>query len=144
MKLNILVVLGMLATLVIMACSGAPQADSTDAANLVNGMADSLRSAGADVQNGGEVNQPFISVPGQILQVNSQDVQVFEYLSVGDADQAAAQVSSDGSAVGTTMIGWVLPPHFFQDGRLIVLYVGEGADVLQLLAEVLGPQFAGR
>ncbi|HEV2107022.1 MAG TPA: hypothetical protein VGR16_02025 [Thermomicrobiales bacterium] len=38
---------------------------------------------------------------------------------------------------------WVAPPHFFRQGAVIVLYVGEDPAVLDLLEELLGAQFAG-
>jgi hypothetical protein len=42
------------------------------------------------------------------------------------------------------MITWVAPPHFFQQGCVIVLYVGSDEEMISLLASVLGPQFAGQ
>ncbi|MBI4220682.1 MAG: hypothetical protein HY682_11090, partial [Chloroflexi bacterium] len=40
----------------------------------------SLRGTGAQVSKSDEeVEQPFFSVPGRLLKVNGQDVQVFEY-----------------------------------------------------------------
>jgi len=42
------------------------------------------------------------------------------------------------------MITWVATPHLFRSGKVIVLYVGDGASTLKVLETVLGPQFAGR
>ena len=80
---------------------------------------------------------------GTIILVNGERVQVLDY---GDADdpEAAAQISADGSSIGTTMVSWVAPPHFFRTESAIVLYVGENHDVIDALTSVLGPQFAGR
>ncbi len=107
-------------------------------------LTDNLRKAGATVEPAGEVTQPFFSVQGKIITVNGNDVQVFEYENATAADNEAALVSPDGSSVGTSMIGWVAPPHFYKAGKLIVLYVGESESVIGELASVLGPQFAGR
>ena len=41
------------------------------------------------------------------------------------------------------MIMWINPPHFFWTESLIVLYVGESPTVIDALAKVMGPQFAG-
>ncbi len=38
---------------------------------------------------------------------------------------------------------WVGPPHWFRKERLIVLYVGDDKAVLELLRELMDPQFAG-
>jgi len=56
----------------------------------------------------------------------------------------AAQVASDGGSIGTSMVTWVEPPHFFKSGRVLVLYVGEDKAVIDLLKGPLGEQFAGR
>ncbi len=111
----------------------------TDFVSLV----DSLRSAGATVEPAGEVSQLFFSVQGQVITVNGEDVQVFEYDDAASADAEAALVSPDGSSVGTTMVLWIATPHFYQTGQLIVFYVGDSTAVIDALEEVLGPQFAG-
>jgi len=112
----------------------------TDYASLI----DSLRAAGATVAPAGEVTQPFFSVKGKLIKVNGGDVQVFEYQDSTAADNEASLVSPDGSSIGTSMVGWVAPPHFYQPGKLIVLYIGENEAVIKLLESVLGSQFAGR
>ena len=120
------------------------QSGTTSGFATIDQLAASLHTAGAVTEPGGDVSQPFIAVPGRILQVNGADVQVFEFSSAAAAADLAAQVSPDGSSVGTTMIMWVEPPHYFLSGRLIVLYVGDNSDILVRLAQALGPQFAGR
>ena len=105
---------------------------------------DPLLATGADVNVTGEVvNQPFFSVAGTIILVNGERVQVLDYGEVDDPE-AAAQISPDGSSIGTTMVSWVAPPHFFRTETAIVLYVGEDPKVIEALTSVLGPQFAGR
>lgn len=103
---------------------------------------DDLRLAAESVAITGKVDQPFFSVPAQNIVVNGDDVQVFEYSDSASAESEAAQISADGSSVGTTMISWVAPPHFYTKGRLIVLYVGENIAVLNALADVLGKPIA--
>ncbi|MCK6584760.1 MAG: hypothetical protein HUU11_03165 [Anaerolineales bacterium] len=105
---------------------------------------DALRAAGADVEPGDPVEQAFFSVTGQIVKVDGADVQVFEYESAEAMEADAAQVSPDGGSIGTSMVMWVEAPHFFKSGRVLVLYVGEDAAILDLLKNALGEQFAGR
>jgi hypothetical protein len=134
----------------------APQAQATDVPvagpttshggpveNYVS-LVDTLRAAGAEVEPGDTVEQAFFSVTGQIIKVNSMDVQVFEYESAEAMEADAAQVAPDGGSIGTSMVMWVEAPHFFKSGRVLVLYVGDDAAVLDLLESVLGEQFAGR
>ena len=102
-----------------------------------------LRNKGATVDMVGSFTQPFFSAPGQILRVNGEDVQVFEYENAAAAQGEAARVSPDGSSVGTTIITWVSTPHFYRSGEIIIVYVGSSRELISLLESVLGPQFAG-
>ena len=106
---------------------------------------DPLLATGADVKVTAEVvEQPFFSVGGTIILVDGERVQVLEYSDADALDVEAAQISRDGSTIGTTMVSWVAPPHFFRNETAIVLYVGENPKVIEALTSVLGPQFAGR
>ena len=112
----------------------------TDYRSLV----DRLRTSGAGATAAGDVEQPFLSIKGVMVKVHGEDVQVFQYPSVAEMETAAAPISRDGMAVGTRKIFWVGPPHFFKQGRLLVLYVGDNDKVLKALEAVLGRQFAGK
>lgn len=89
-------------------------------------------------------SNPFFSTNAQVVRVNTGVINVFEYPSIAAAESDASKVSGDGSAVGSTKITWVGPPHFYKSGRLIVLYAGNDAAVLQVLEAVLGRPFAPR
>ena len=79
-----------------------------------------------------------------MIKVSGEDVQVFQYINAAAADAEAALVSPDGSAVGTSKLHWVGPPHFYKQGKLLVLYVGDNAKVLKALETALGRPFAGQ
>lgn len=113
---------------------------ATDYVSLVN----NLGAAGAPVEDEGEVEQPFLAVKGRVIKVQGEHVQVFEYRSAAETDAQAALVSPSGSAVGTTKLHWMGPPHFYKNGRLLVLYIGDNAKVLATLEALLGRQFAGQ
>ena len=85
----------------------------------------------------GFIAQPFFSATGQILRVNGEDVQAFEYATEADARAEAARVSPDGFTIGTTMVSWVVTPHFFLAGSVIALYVGDNQAVLEPLRAVM-------
>ena len=105
-------------------------------------LVDNLRGAGAAIDPADNVSQPFFAPQGQVLTVNGEDVQAFEFASAEEADAVAETVSADGSSIGTSMVGWVAPPHFYKAGKLIVLYVGCDSDLINVLQETMGPQFA--
>lgn len=128
-------------TLLISACAAVPTvAPSEPGAYGV--LIDALRAAGADVEPVREIRQPFLSVPGKVISVNGVEIQVFEYEDEAAMRAEAATIAADGSSVGTTMITWAEPPHFFAKGGLIVLYVGAGSELVQLLVDILGEPIA--
>lgn len=105
-------------------------------------MAD-LQSAGATVELGAEIQQPFFPVSAQVLVVNGQDVQVFAFPTVEDAEDAAALISPEGFEIANSMVEFVGPPHFFHEGRVIALFIGEDQAIVDLLTQVLGQPIAG-
>ena len=106
---------------------------------------DPLLATGAEVKLSGEVvSEGIFSVDGRVLEVNGERVLVMDYGDADSLDVEAAGISPDGSSIGTHMVSWVAPPHFFRTETAIVLYVGENSEVIEALAQVMGPQFAGR
>lgn len=137
-----LLLFGLLAT----ACSGQPT-DIVSHGGAVQdyvSFVDNLRAKGLTVEPAGTVDQPFFVPEANIVKANDQEIQVFEFLSVAEADSTAETISQDGSSVGTSMMMWVGPPHFYKAERIIVLYVGEDEGITSILTDVLGPQVAGK
>jgi hypothetical protein len=111
----------------------------TDYASLL----DALRGAGATVEPGDTLTDSVFSVAGRIIKVNGLDVQVYEYQDAAAAEAEAATVSPSGSMIGTSIVEWIAPTHFYRAGKLIVLYVGADEALTRTLEALLGPQFAG-
>lgn len=59
------------------------------------------------------------------------------------ADRAASMISLDGFSVAHQPYDWTGDPHFWQLGRVILLYQGTSETVLELLVEELGAPIAG-
>jgi len=107
-------------------------------------LTEKLRAHGATVALTGEkVSQPFFSVAGRIINVDGEALQVFEYATASAADLDARRVSADGMTIGTSKPTWLATPHFFKNGKLIVLYVGGNQSIVDLLRTALSNQFAG-
>lgn len=104
-----------------------------------------IKSRGILVENVDEIaaESSSFSVPTRVISVGGADVQVFEFQNESDAKTASLIVSEDGTEIGTSMITWIGPPHFYTQGKLIVLYVGENPEISNLLEDLLGSQFAG-
>jgi hypothetical protein len=115
-----------------------PGARATDVAELKA----ALSAAGATVQMGDKVEQPFFEVQGQELKVNGQTVQVFEWADEASRQAVSGTITPEGQ-FGAAMIEWVGTPHFWASGKLIALYVGDDASVVSLLTSALGAPIAG-
>lgn len=103
-----------------------------------------LRVRGSKIGRGGKISQPFFSVPGRIITIDGEDVQVFQYANAKSAEREVKAIDLQGSPVGTSMPTWVAPPHFYKSSSLIVLYIGQNSSVMRALEGALGPQFAGK
>lgn len=121
----------------------APDPAQPEAATGLSALIASLESAGATVEPAGEVEQPFFAVPGQLLRVNGNDLQVFEYADEAAAAADAALVAPGGGSVGPNMVSWLATPHFYRQANVIGIYVGDDGEFLALLTSVFGEQFAG-
>ena len=122
-----------------LALDNLPEQMVSDYTSLV----EDLKSTSTSAEPGESISQPFFTPQGQVIKLNDEDVQVFEYVSEEEVLKEAMQVSANGNSVGTTMISWIDTPHFYQSGKIIVLYVGNTPQVIEILTEVLGPQYAG-
>lgn len=104
-----------------------------------------LQQQGAAVSRGEVLprgSTPYFSTNAQVVLVNAESLNVFEYSTVAAAERDAAKVSPDGASIGATAMRWIGPPHFYKNGRLIVLYAGTAEQVLVPLEAVLGRPFA--
>lgn len=137
-------IFGVLLLLGVAGCGESPPTSHGGPVKDYVSLIDHLRAAGANVVPQGSVTQPFFSVTGQVITVNGERVQVYEYANDDAASAEASRISPDGGTVGNAMVDWTAPPHFYKESKLIVLYVGTSASVIQLLETALGPQFAGR
>jgi hypothetical protein len=97
-----------------------------------------LRDAGAQVDLGEAVNQPFFSVSGHTIKVNGLNMQVFEYASPEARQAESDKIRRDGSAIGSTMVDWIDRPNFWANSRLIVLYVGKNPTLITQVSQLIG------
>lgn len=111
------------------------------------GLAEALRARGLTVEAVDTVRQPFLGVPGTVLVLSGgalampAELQVYAYPDAAAAAADAAAIGPDGQPA-TTMVTWIAPPHFYHQGPLLAIYLGDDPAALHLLTEVLGPPFA--
>lgn len=86
-------------------------------------------------------------VSRQIIITDKAYFTVYEFNSEEEAKLNASYISSSGSSIKTPKmsryINWANHPHFYQSGKLIVLYVGRDVKVLYDLRIIMGRQTAG-
>ena len=114
---------------------------ATDYSSLIN----AIQSRGVLVDLIDEIASEIssFSVPIKVISIGGADVQVFEFANESDANTASLTISKDGTEIGTSIIRWIDTPHFYTNGKLIVLYVGHNPEIMNLLESFLGKQFAG-
>lgn len=119
--------------------TASPGAEPLDLQSLI----DALQAKGLHVTPGNKVIQPFFSIEGRAYKVNGADIQMFEFPEEAGAQSSMAKLNPDGNPPNT-MIDWVGPPHFYQAGRVVALYVGDDQKIMDALTAILGPQRAGK
>ena len=104
-----------------------------------------LRAHGAVVGIGSlPAEQPFTSVQGEILVVNDQEVQLFEYDNTLLATEIASSVYYDNSPGWEQAIASLENAHLYQVGNILLFYTGDDQMVLDLLETAFNPPLASK
>ena len=123
-----------------------------------------LRLSGVAIEERGDtqyplfkyLEEPIFSVRGKSIKIRDGGLLlVLEYDNEASAKAETRHISHDGHDLGRpgsglgTHVDYVSPPHWFQRGRIIVLYNGPGGltddhEVVALLRKLLGTEFAGQ
>jgi len=102
-----------------------------------------LQSRGLEVQYIKEIDDSMFTVPTKVISVAKTEIQVYEFDSELSTKAAKDTVSYDGTQIGLNSIKWMDAPHFYNQGEIIVQYIGHNPEILNLLDSFLGKQFAG-
>ncbi len=104
-----------------------------------------LAAQGAQVNASPErITKPYLSVPGNIVQVNGQPVQVFQYADAAALAADVASLAPNAGSINGRPLAWPAAPHFWRKGGLLALAVSNDQSLVDLISRVMGPQFAGR
>ncbi|WP_099467151.1 hypothetical protein [Konateibacter massiliensis] len=113
---------------------------SDDLKNIfeTNGYTFSSENANKNILEGDRIN---------ITLNDAEDLQVFIYDSIRNADLDSQRISSDGFSYTkdemSSSIDWSKSPHFYKYNNLIILYLGNNEELLTLLTNHFGNQIAG-
>ena len=105
--------------------------------------AELLFANGVSVELGSQEVFDFLPIPALHFNIQGADVLVFELVGPGTTLAVAAVISEDGNTINGQPVDWPATPHFFVEGRIIVLYLGDDPQILSILEAFLGPQVAG-
>jgi hypothetical protein len=141
----------LLALALAVACTPAADIDSGAGeggavASTFEALVESLEAAGLSLEEGdmfsGELGDPLFddSTP-RSLEAGATTIQVYEFASETEAEAAAATVNPTGNIIGNKTVDWIEPPHFYRQGRFIVLYPGDDEAILTGLELALGEPF---
>ena len=102
-----------------------------------------IKSRGLVVDEKEIIEDSFFSVPTKVISVSGINLQVYEFGTKSDMETAKGKISSDGTEIGLSIIRWMDVPHFYGQDQIIVQYIGQNPEILNLLDSLLGKQFAG-
>jgi len=102
---------------------------------------EALRAAGLEVEIVGAAEDGFFGGAGHVIEVNGLQLTVYEFESEAAAIEGAGTVSAGGTIIGTAVVDWIEPPHFYQAGALLALYAGSDEAILAGLQDALGEPF---
>jgi hypothetical protein len=138
-----------LAVLVIAACGREEAADGTgggpegdlEPGTPSFGIYNTLKATGNEVSVVGEAERPFFSPTGHRLEVNGASVEVYEFDTPEETQEAATRIQTNGNVVG--MAEWGKRVYFYKTDRVIVFYPGSDPTVKGALDVAIGAPFAG-
>src|SRR5918998_1665057 len=64
---------------------------------------------------------PFFRVPGQVVRVNGQDLQVFVYPDATARKSDSARISADGQLIAGEVVTWPTTPRFISAGNVLAV-----------------------
>ena len=73
------------------------------------------------------VLHPFFRVPGQIVHVNGQDLQVFVYPDAVTRKSDSARISADGKLIAGEVVNWPVEPQFASNGNVLTVLLSTDA-----------------
>jgi penicillin-binding protein 2 len=84
------------------------------------------------------VLQPFFRAPGQVILVNSQELQVFVYPDATARKSDSARISADGRLIAGEVVSWPAPPRFASAGNVLTVLLSSDAQLAGRIERAIG------
>lgn len=130
------------------ACGGSPTASDLPSPELRIGevldLLVGLRERGIELQFVETIDAPIFPVLTDRYRRRDDELRLYGFTSVEDAEETVADLSSDGRSLADEPLALPDDPiRFYHDRRLIVLHIGGDAELDFALRELTGGQVAG-
>ena len=89
------------------------------------------------------VRQSFLSINGDVFKVNDANLQVFLCPDDMSAQTEASRISANYATLSGSDPIFEQSLHFYVNGPMLVLYIGNDKQILDALNSLFGPQVAG-
>lgn len=102
-----------------------------------------IEKSGLKITTSKQDVQGVLSGNFTILDINGDNVGIYEYRSSQEMEEAAKTIRADASIIGNTTYDWESEPHFYKGGDIIISYIGDNKDIIKKIEKFMGRQFAG-
>ncbi|MGI9078349.1 MAG: hypothetical protein ACR2G6_13635 [Gemmatimonadaceae bacterium] len=103
-----------------------------------------LSEAGLVVSDRGEeIRQPFLSVPGNLLEVSESPLQLFIYPSIESREVDSQKLEPARAAPPNVMVSWLQPPHLIVSGKLLAILLTHNEHLAERVTDVLTARHSG-
>lgn len=121
--------------LLLSGCTGTIDKKSSQSENLIQ----KLQEEGHTVVKKQVVEKdPFFSVYATYYKVDGKVLVIYEFQNEKEAKKKSKTISADGSNIGGVILEPIDIPHYYQNGEIIVSYIGSDTKLEKDLEKILG------
>jgi hypothetical protein len=91
----------------------------------------------------GNITKDDFSVPGTLVAMAGDNIQIFEYPSALAAARESEVFIKESAAVASTMRSWERQASIYNKGSLVVYYLGANQEIMKALVATMGPPIVG-
>lgn len=84
------------------------------------------------------VLHPFFRVPGQVVRVNGQELQVFVYDDATARKSDSARISADGHLIAGEVVDWPVEPRFAANGNVLAVLLSTDSVIAGRVERAIG------
>lgn len=92
---------------------------------------------------GEEIRQPFLSVPGELLDVSESQLQLFIYRSTAAREADSRKLDPASASPPNMAVSWLQPPHLIVSGKLLAIHLTHNEHLAERVADVLTARHSG-